>query len=111
MSGERHQVHRIGSWSFTLADLEKAPVFRPRVRDMDNAQPEPPKPQGTKIDHPRLAPPGMAGVKTSRRLGLPPTCELPYPKPKTELGMEGETRRAFQPHVPRELSKAKTRDF
>ena len=43
------------------------------TRDQDNAKPVPPPPKGPHIDHPRLAPPGMAGVRpVSFRVVKPP---------------------------------------
>lgn len=34
------------------------------IRDKDNAQPQPPRPRFVSLDHPRLAPPGMAGTRS-----------------------------------------------
>jgi hypothetical protein len=39
-------------------------------RDKDNAMPREPRPQFLANDHPRLAPPGMSGVRSAERLGL-----------------------------------------
>lgn len=40
------------------------------VRDNDNAQPGEPRPQFVPNDHPRLAPPGMSGVRPAKRFDL-----------------------------------------
>jgi hypothetical protein len=88
------------------------------LRDLDNAQPVTPRPQGLNLNHPRLAPPGMAGIKPKTRwqtvqaanVNVRVSVEVsdasnrkpkpaPTEKPKLALGQEGEAKRAFAPIV------------
>ena len=50
--------------SFSAAELSREPAQRDAsLRDQDNVQMRP-KPRGISLDHPRMAPPGMSGIKT-----------------------------------------------
>ncbi len=87
------------------------------LRDLDNAQPVTPRPQGLNLNHPRLAPPGMAGIKPSGvrhsvqangievrvSVNVAANTQRPEPEPVTRprltLGQEGEAKRAFTPIV------------
>jgi|GEM_PF-4880324 len=62
--------------SFSASDLKRdAPL-----RDKDNATPQIPKPRDITLDHPRLAPPGMSGIKIGDRApGLARTSARPKP--------------------------------
>ncbi|MCB2062671.1 MAG: hypothetical protein KDE25_04280 [Novosphingobium sp.] len=96
--------------SFTLKDLQ--------VRDQDNAKPVPPPPAMFRLDHPRLAPPGMKGVRPmtykmgrnqdmniSVNLDLrvediqtwkPKTSTPSLPKDRLRLGDQGKVKWAFR---------------
>jgi hypothetical protein len=50
------------------------------VRDKDNAQPREPRPQFMPNDHPRLAPPGMSGIRNVRLVPVPPPPQKRLPK-------------------------------
>ena len=50
--------------AFSAAELKTEPP----LRDQDNVQMRP-KPRGISLDHPRLAPPGMSGIKANDRAG------------------------------------------
>lgn len=53
--------------SFSAAELNFEPASRDApLRDKDNVQMRP-KPRGISLDHPRMAPPGMSGIKTGDR--------------------------------------------
>lgn len=53
--------------AFSAAELSReAPPPEAPLRDQDNAQMRP-KPRGVSLDHPRMAPPGMSGIKTGNR--------------------------------------------
>ena len=49
--------------SFSASELKRDEP----LRDKDNAAPQIPKPRAITLDHPRLAPPGMSGIKTADR--------------------------------------------
>jgi hypothetical protein len=74
--------------SFKASDLN--------VRDQDNAQPVPPPPRNVHIGRPRLAPPGMSGIK-------PAPQRAPEHRPQQEKA-------ARKPFVPRK-KPSKDRDF
>ena len=59
------------------------------VRDKDNAMPREPRPQFLPNDHPRLAPPGMSGVRAAKRFDLP---RLPV-QDNVKVGKRGRRRR------------------
>ncbi len=48
--------------AFSAAELKTDPP----LRDQDNVQMRP-KPRGISLDHPRLAPPGMSGIKSNHQ--------------------------------------------
>ncbi|WP_156840913.1 hypothetical protein [Novosphingobium aquimarinum] len=82
--------------SFTMKDLP--------VRDQDNAKPVPKPP--FQIDHLRLAPPGMAGTKTSNYKSLPISDKQIKPKTQQDpaartstLPTEGRLRLGNQNHI------------
>lgn len=57
--------------AFSASELNREPQ-KPDVplRDQDNVQMRP-KPRGISLDHPRMAPPGMSGIKSGdRAVGL-----------------------------------------
>jgi hypothetical protein len=68
------------SKAFSLAHNPK-----PTIADKDNVQRQPKPPMH--IEHPRLAPPGMAGVRSSR----PPTLPL-----NREIGKPSEVNKEFK---------------
>ena len=70
--------------SFSAKELSQKPV----VRDQDNVQIRP-KPRGITLDHPRLAPPGMSGIKTSAR-------ERRQANQSAFTGRSGEVHREFK---------------
>jgi len=54
--------------SFSAAELNREPAQRDApIRDQDNVQIRP-KPRTITLDHPRMAPPGMSGIKTGDRV-------------------------------------------
>ena len=75
------------------------------LRDLDNAQPRPQPPRKVALPHPRLAPPGMSGVKSSEKLGLP---RQPVNEAKRLPGEAGYTTRVFKPLVQKTPGKAHT---
>jgi hypothetical protein len=86
---------------FTMA-ARKLPQ---NIRDKDNAQPRIVPPQQVRTPHPQLAPPGMSGIRTSQRMGLP---HVP-PKPKRMEFEAGVTKREFKSLAPKSPSKAHER--
>ena len=53
------------AFSANELNREASPIDTP-LRDQDNVQMRP-KPRGITLDHPRMAPPGMSGIKTGNR--------------------------------------------
>jgi hypothetical protein len=84
------------SWPFGL-------TAKPTFQDKDNVQTQPQPP--AQIQHPRLAPPGMGGVRTAARMGLP----IAPPKPKRLEFEAGETTREFKSLAPKTPSKGHDR--
>jgi hypothetical protein len=87
--------------SFSAAELNREPPQpdAPTLRDQDNVQMRP-KPRGISLDHPRMAPPGMSGIKTGdRAVGLARSSALSDNRPadRPALSKEpGEVRREFK---------------
>lgn len=79
------------------------------LRDLDNVAPRPAPPQNIRIDHPRLAPPGMSGIKPSIRPVLMPSLPK-IPRQKIEPGLQGEAKRAFKSLVQSMPGKGHERD-
>lgn len=53
--------------AFSASELNREPSSRDApLRDQDNVQMRP-KPRGISLDHPRMAPPGMSGIKSGDR--------------------------------------------
>ncbi|MBX9660362.1 MAG: hypothetical protein K2X00_17530 [Nitrospiraceae bacterium] len=78
--------------AFTMKDLNKMDAAT-----KDNAQPQPKPPM--QIQHPRLAPPGSAGIRLDR---MPPPAQdnrAPAKRPSLdrELGKPSEVHREFKP--------------
>lgn len=96
MSDAPKPPQRYPSWSFNL-------------RDVDNTSLRITPPRQSYYPHPRLAPPGMSGIKTSERLGLPATCDVPWQRPKIGMGQEGEASRAFKPVTSTDHTRHKER--
>lgn len=84
--------------AFSAADLVQGhPRPDEPLRDQDNVQMRP-KPKGISLDHPRMAPPGMSGIKTGGQAG-----GLARPASRPALDKEpGDVRRGFNPLVSRE---------
>lgn len=84
---------------FSLAG-SKGPV----VRDKDNAAPKIRPPEQSNLHHPRLAPPGMSGIRPS-----PPLMERgigqPAARPTLTKGDGGPAKRAFKPIANRSPEK------
>ena len=87
------------SKAFSLAHQPK-----PTIADKDNVQRQPKPPMH--IEHPRLAPPGMAGVRSSRPPTLPHPSNTQSQNPKLtaqrpalnrEIGKPSEVHREFKP--------------
>jgi hypothetical protein len=78
------------SKAFSLAHNPK-----PTIADKDNVQRQPKPPMH--IEHPRLAPPGMAGVRSSRPPTLPHPSNTHSQNPKPAL--------AQRPALNREIGK------
>lgn len=82
--------------AFSASELNREPPQPDApLRDQDNVQMRP-KPRGISLDHPRLAPPGMSGIKTGdRAVGLARSEGRPADRPA--LNKEpGEVRREFK---------------
>lgn len=89
---------------FSLAG-SKEPV----VRDKDNAAPRIKPPEQVNLPHPRLAPPGMSGIKMGlsameRSVGAPP------PRHTLKTEEEGRAKKAFTPLVSAQIAKSKSHD-
>jgi hypothetical protein len=89
-------------WPFSLA----ARASPQTIRDKDNAQPRVAPPQQVRVPHPQLAPPGMSGIKTSRKLALPGDP----PKPKRQEFESGFASREFKSLVQSPSGKDRSRD-
>lgn len=71
---------------------------RPVQRDQDNAQQRMPPPQNFRVPNPRLAPPGMSGIRVPQpqmemMREAPP---IRVPKPPREVGKPSEVNREFK---------------
>lgn len=78
--------------AFSAAELAQGhpPPDEP-LRDQDNAQMRP-KPRGISLDHPRMAPPGMSGIKAGGQAG-----GLARPAGRPALDKEpGDVQREFK---------------
>lgn len=80
---------------FSLAG-SKEPV----VRDKDNVAPKIKPPEQTHLHHPRLAPPGMSGIRPSLQQGYPRPLP-PVSQARSEQERQGAAKRAFAPLVQR----------
>lgn len=89
-------------WPFSLA----ARASPQTVRDKDNAQPRVAPPQEVRVPHPQLAPPGMSGIKSSRKLGLVQDA----PKAKRQEFESGFAAREFKSLVQSPSGKDRSRD-
>ncbi len=92
---------------FARDELDSAKRFGQQIRDKDNAQPRVKPPEQARTPHPRLAPPGAAGI----RPGLGAVAERaapPPPKMRTEPGEQGKTSRTFKPLVQKSPDKGRT---
>lgn len=71
---------------------------RPVQRDQDNAQQRMPPPQNIRVPNPRLAPPGMSGIRAPQpqmeMMREPPPIRVP--KPPREVGRPSEVNREFR---------------
>lgn len=71
---------------FSMDDLKAK-----QIRDQDNAAPKPAPPQIFRLDHPRLAPPGMKGItrtvsaKQNLDININVIVRLEEPKPRPRL--------------------------
>jgi hypothetical protein len=79
------------------------------VRDKDNAAPRIKPPELAHVPHPRLAPPGMSGIKMGlpameRSVGVPPLRHASKTKE------EGRAKKAFTPLVSTQPTKGKSHD-
>lgn len=86
------------------------PVTRFTIRDLDNVKPTPAPPRGIHLDHPRLAPPGMSGIKRFRV--APANTEVTRDKTRDQTVLGGQERatRAFKPLVAPSPAKSPERD-
>lgn len=78
--------------AFTMKDLGKMDAAT-----KDNAQPRPQPP--IHIQHPRLAPPGMGGIRIDRMPPSPQSAKAPpseRPSLKREVGKPSEVKREFK---------------
>jgi hypothetical protein len=65
------------------------------IRDKDNAQPRVPPPQQVRVPAPRLAPPGMSGIRPvqpPKMMREPPKM----PKPTRQVGKASEINKEFK---------------
>ncbi|MEJ7925813.1 hypothetical protein WG908_03475 [Sphingobium sp. AN641] len=101
----------VGQTSFTMRDLKA-----PQIRDQDNAAPKPTPPKLFRLDHPRLAPPGMKGItrtvsakqnldiniNVNVRMDQPQMHErLTFHRENLRLGDQGKAERDFKSLVER----------
>lgn len=104
---------------FSMDDLKAK-----QVRDQDNAAPKPTPPRIFRLDHPRLAPPGMKGItqtvkpgqnldiniNVNVRMDQPKMREHPsLPKENLRLGDHGRAGREFKPLAQRGIDKGRSR--
>lgn len=80
-----------GRTSFPASALKSR--GRETIRDQDNAQPRPRPPFA--LDHPKLAPKGVSGIKSSERLGLPPQLSK-RPRLHHGLGKPSDVNKEFK---------------
>lgn len=71
---------------------------RPVQRDQDNAQYRMPPPQNIRVPNPRLAPPGMSGIRVPQPQMemMREAPQIRVPKPPREVGKPSEVNREFR---------------
>lgn len=111
----------VGQTSFSMCDLKT-----PQIRDQDNAAPKPQPPQIFRLDHPRLAPPGMKGIARTVKPGqnfdvnikvnvlfdqakISSQPDRSMPKERLQLGNQGKAGREFKPLAGRAPDKGHER--